>query len=130
VRNPKTMVRSVSDLDEGSREMLWDLGRRIVRLRRIRGWSRDELARRMRVSRERLGHWERGNHTPPLKALMVLSRTLAVTIDELVTGDAPAPGELSRQERDEAARHLWGLNRWLRSLLGDSAETPRNGEPR
>lgn len=122
-----------ADLDEGSRELLWELGRRIVRLRRARGWSRSELARRVRISRERLGHWERGSYTPPLRALVLLSRALGVLIDELVTGETLAAAELSRQQREEAARHLWGLNRWLKSILGegmaDGAETPRESDP-
>ena len=109
--------------DDESEELLWELGRRILRLRRARGWSRDELARRIRVSRERLGHWERGTHTPPLKEMVALGRELGVSMDELMTGesreDVTPIGSLGRRERTEAARHLWGLNRWLSPLLKD-----------
>ncbi len=114
--------------DEEGRELPWELGRRIVRLRRALGWSRDELARRVRVTRERLGHWERGTHTPPLKALVRLGRALGASMDELMTGesrqDAPPAPSLSRQERAEAARHFSGLNRWLTPLLKDPDDEP------
>ena len=72
--------------DPCSQELLWDLSRRIVRLRRTRGWSRDDLAKRLRVTRERLGHWERGNHSPPMKSLIDLGRVLEVSMDELMIG--------------------------------------------
>jgi transcriptional regulator with XRE-family HTH domain len=108
-----------AELDEDSKILLWELGRRIVRLRRSRNWSRDDLARRMRVSRERLGHWERGSHTPPLKELVGLSRELGATIDELVTGKVPVPQELNRREREEAARFFRELERWAKRLFED-----------
>ncbi len=110
-----------AELDESQRVLQWELGRRIVRLRRTRSWTRDELARRMRVSRERLGNWERGNYTPPLKALVGLSRELGISVDELLTGESLEPRTLSRQEWNEAARFLGELNRWLRTLLRDGA---------
>jgi transcriptional regulator with XRE-family HTH domain len=121
MRQASIVGQAESEWDEGDQELPWELGRRIVRLRRARGWSRDELARRVRVSPGRLGNWERGSHTPPLKALVALGRTLGVSMDELMTGEireeAGSAGSLSRQERAEAARHLWGLNRWLWPLL-------------
>jgi transcriptional regulator with XRE-family HTH domain len=113
-----------AESDESQRVLLWELGRRIVRLRRIRSWSRSELAKRMRVSRERLGHWERGSHTPPLKALVGLSRELGTSIDELLTGKSLEPRALSRQEKDEATRFFRELSRWLKTLLEDEAAGP------
>jgi transcriptional regulator with XRE-family HTH domain len=113
-----------AESDEIQRVLLWELGRRIVRLRRIRSWSRNELAKRMRVSRERLGHWERGSHTPPLKALVGLSRELGTSIDELLTGKSLEPRALSRQEKDEATRFFRELSRWLKTLLEDEAAGP------
>ena len=44
--------------------VLLELGRRIVRLRTERGWSQGALARRLGMSRCRLGKWERGLHGP------------------------------------------------------------------
>jgi transcriptional regulator with XRE-family HTH domain len=74
------------ELYPSNQELRWELGRRIVRLRSGRGWSRDQLARRLRVTRERLGHWERGSHAPPMVALIDLGRVLEVSMDELMIG--------------------------------------------
>ncbi len=133
----KNRLKSVQDVEietetesreDESRELLWELSRRIVRLRRALGWSRGELARRVRVSRERLGHWERATHSPPLRALVSLGRVLGVSMDELLTGttrdDALSVAALSRHERAEAARHFRSLNRCLTPLLRQPGDDP------
>ncbi len=56
-------------------ELVAALGRRIVQYREAKGWDRVELARRLGVTRARLGYWERGEHTPPLEALIGLGRS-------------------------------------------------------
>jgi transcriptional regulator with XRE-family HTH domain len=89
------------------------LGRRIVRLREAKGWSRTDLAARLGVSRERLGNWERGRHAPPLGAQLALSRSLGISLDELVTGEAAAGREWSPKVRAEAEHHLAALWRLL-----------------
>ena len=50
----------------------------------------DERSRRLGVSRERLGSWERGRFRPSLDGLLALRRVLGVSINELLTGE-PAP---------------------------------------
>jgi transcriptional regulator with XRE-family HTH domain len=63
-----------------------ELGARITRLRTEKGWERPVLARKLRVSRDRLYKWERGENAPPLEILVLLATLLEVTVDELVTG--------------------------------------------
>lgn len=105
---------SAMSVEERSR-LLREFGCRIVRLREERGWTRRDLAGRLGVTRERLAHWERGGHTPPLEVLLALSRSLAISMDELVTGEAAVGRALSPEEREEAAAHLEALCRLLRS---------------
>ncbi|HEV8578741.1 MAG TPA: helix-turn-helix transcriptional regulator [Thermoanaerobaculia bacterium] len=111
--------------DQGQRGLLEEVGRRIVRLREKRGWTRADLARRLGVPRGRLAHWERGENTPPLEVLAALRRELGVSLDELVTGEPPAGGPapanpaapaapadgLCGNRKDEALRHLCALMR-------------------
>jgi transcriptional regulator with XRE-family HTH domain len=87
-----------SEHDSTGQELLWDLSRRIVRLRQTRGWSRDELAKRLRVTRERLGHWERGSHSPPMKSLIDLGRVLEVSMDVLMIGKTPEDSHLDLED--------------------------------
>jgi len=109
---------AATEEDRGS-GVVAELGRRIVRLRQGRGWPQVELARRLGVSRERLGSWERGRFKPSLDGLLALRRVLGVSIDELLTGEpAPAAG-MGRQEKDEVMAYLAAAVRLL-TLPGDS----------
>ena len=92
------------------------IGQRVHRWRRDKGLKRSELAKRLGVSRQRVGNWERGVNTPTLEVLPGLARELGVTVDELITGE-PWPrveAGLSLEKRREAERLLEAL----RLLLG------------
>ena len=53
-----------------------ELGGRIVQLRRRKGWTRGELARRLGVPRDRLAKWEQGANLPPFGVLAPLALAL------------------------------------------------------
>ena len=109
------MVNPLTDPEDSlrarERDLVVALGERIVRLREAKGWSRTALARRLGVSRGRLGHWERGGSAPPIVIQIALSRQLGIPFGELVTGEAPAEPRGSRKV--EAERHLEALRRLL-----------------
>jgi transcriptional regulator with XRE-family HTH domain len=94
-------------------EVVGALGRRISALRREKGWTRVELAEKLGVSRERLGKWEVGGNSPPLGMLIRLRRVLAVTLDELVTGEPPASRAMTEEDRKALAACLERLARFL-----------------
>lgn len=95
-------------------EVLVEFGQRIVRLRRRKGWAQAELAQRLGVTRERLGHWERGECNPPLDALLALGRVLGIPLDELAGGE-PAPlAGLSRATKEKAVSHMTAALKLLR----------------
>jgi len=109
------MVNRLTDTGDSvrarERDLVVALGERIVRLREAKGWSRTALARRLGVSRGRLGHWERGGSAPPIVIQIALSRQLGIPFGELVTGEAAAAPRESRKV--EAERHLEALRRLL-----------------
>lgn len=113
------------------RDLVAALGQRIARLRAARGLSRTALARRLGVTRGRLGHWERGGNAPPIVIQIALSRELGVPFSELVTGEAPAEPRWSREVRAEAERHLEALRRLLceaEESGGQPGEAPEKGD--
>ena len=110
--------------------VLLELGRRIVRLRTERGWSQGALARRLGMSRCRLGKWERGLHGPPVEDLARLADVLGVDLEELVRGRAPeAPvlelPTLSPGQQMELKVCWANLMRVLKPLM----EVPRGRKP-
>jgi transcriptional regulator with XRE-family HTH domain len=100
------------------RSMLILVGRRIVRLREKRRWTQADLAQRLGLKRERVSHWERGEHSPTLAALVALARTFRISLDELVLGETRLGVRLTEDEKREAERHVAALSRLL---IGDVA---------
>ncbi len=102
-----------------------ELGERIVQLRKRKGWSRRELARRLGVPQYRLAKWEQGANPPPFGVVAPMAQTLEVTLDELLTGE-PAPSSgLARGQQAQARSHIAALAR----LLGLSREPNRTAAP-
>lgn len=60
------------------------LADKIIRLRKKNGWSQEELAEKMNVSRQAVSKWEAAQTIPDLEKLMKLSSLFGVTIDYLV----------------------------------------------
>ena len=63
------------------------LGQRIGALRRERGLSQAELARKIGISASAMGMYEQGRREPAAATLVALARELGVTTDYLLTGE-------------------------------------------
>jgi transcriptional regulator with XRE-family HTH domain len=94
-----------------------DLGQRIVKLRRARGWKQGDLAERLGVPSARLGKWERGLNAPSLEDLTALAAVLEMTLDELVQGHPPARSFLAATERTELGMCVAGFLRIVTPLV-------------
>ena len=68
------------------------LGARIAALRRAKGWSQSELARRLQVSPSTVGMYEQGRREPAAEVLVAISELFGVTVDYLLTGRLTAEG--------------------------------------
>ena len=75
------------------------LGEKIAQLRRKNGWSQEELADKMGVSRQAVSKWESNQTTPDLERILRLSSLFGVTIDYLLK-DGAEP-EIPRPEAEE-----------------------------
>ena len=69
------------------------IGPRIAALRRERGLSQTELARRIQVSPSALGMYEQGRREPSGEILVAMARELDVSTDYLLTGIPKSPSE-------------------------------------
>ena len=70
-----------------------ELGQRVQQLRKAKGFSQEELADRVGVSRQAVSKWEGGQTAPDLERLLALSKQLDGTTDYLLTGQHPAARE-------------------------------------
>lgn len=57
---------------------------KIIRLRKKNGWSQEELAEKMNVSRQAVSKWESAQATPDLDKLLQLANLFGVTTDYLL----------------------------------------------
>ena len=72
---------------------------KLIRLRKKNGWSQEELAEKMKVSRQAVSKWESAQTVPELEKLLQLSELFGVTTDYLLKDEleleeyAPGGGE-------------------------------------
>ncbi len=70
------------------------IANRLLEYRRANGYSQEELAEKLGVSRQAVSKWERAEASPDTDNLIALAALYGVTIDELVNGkDASVGGK-------------------------------------
>ncbi len=78
------------------------LGDKIYYLRKKAGLSQEELAERVGVTRQSVSKWECGAAFPELDKLAILSSTLGVTADYLISDADPEEADASGKEAEDA----------------------------
>lgn len=87
-----------------------ELAEKIMELRKRKGYSQEELAHQMNVSRQSVSKWEAGQSTPELERLIELAELFDVTLDELVRGDSsPKYNELDSITLRHTIRQAMGF---------------------
>ena len=79
---------------------------KIVMLRKKKGWSQEEFAEKMYVSRQTTSRWENGTALPDAQNVLQLSKLFDVTTDYLLNDDYESDGDIpivqkARQETDD-----------------------------
>ena len=62
-------------------------GEKLQALRKARGWSQEELATQINVSRQALSKWESGASVPDTENVVALSRLFGVSTDYLLQAE-------------------------------------------
>ena len=63
------------------------LADKIINLRKKNGWSQEELAEKMNVSRQAVSKWEGAQSVPDLNKILLLSQIFGVSTDYLLKDD-------------------------------------------
>ena len=106
--------------------MTIELGNRLASLRKEKGYSQEELAEKLGVSRQAVSKWENGEASPDTANLIALAELYDISLDELV-GKAPAGSSKTEEvegevvdsvvpetgsfEEEEVMRYLQGVVR-------------------
>lgn len=88
--------------------MTQNFAERLYTLRKSRGFSQEELAEHIGVSRQAVSKWERGEASPDTDNIIQLSKIYGVSLDELVYGGDGAgcdcaDGETNSDNEDKSA---------------------------
>lgn len=91
------------------------LGQRIKAEREQRGWTQNDLAQRLHVSRQSISKWENGTAFPDIDKLVQLSDLFQMTLDNLVRGKDP----IQRPQSKHKGMTFWDFlsYRWWIVLL-------------
>jgi len=85
------------------------LADKIIQLRKKSGWSQEELANRLGVTRQSVSKWEGGQSVPDLERLLQMSRIFGVSTDYLLKDeleDTPLPGAAEDEAEGEGLRRV------------------------
>lgn len=81
------------------------LADKIIRLRKKNGWSQEDLAEKMNVSRQAVSKWESAQTVPDLEKILTLGNLFGVTTDYLLKDEIESE-EFSSGGEDSAVRRL------------------------
>ena len=74
-----------------------EFNNKLYELRKQKGFSQEELANRLNVSRQTISKWEVGESTPDMEKLVAISDLFEVSLDELIKNEKPKPEGPSEQ---------------------------------
>ena len=83
------------------------LADKIIDLRKKNGWSQEELAEKLDVSRQSVSKWESGQSVPDINRILLLSDLFSVSTDYLLRDEAnPAPQGEGKEGDEKPLRTL------------------------
>ena len=82
------------------------LADKIIKLRKKNGWSQEELAEKMNVSRQAVSKWESAQTVPDLEKILQLSVLLGVTTDYLLKDEIEEEELINDDSSDTAVKRI------------------------
>lgn len=86
------------------------LSEKLQNLRRAAGFSQEQLAERLNVTRQAVSKWETGEGKPDIDNLLPLAKLLGTTVDYLLDDGAAEPRQSEPQpapQTESVGRELW-----------------------
>ncbi len=97
------------------------LQEKIIKLRKENGWSQEEFAERMNVSRQAISRWENGTALPDANNILQLSKLFNVTADYLLNEDYTSDNDIPRLKEANKALEIKKSNFKIMSLIASIA---------
>ncbi|MES5943359.1 MULTISPECIES: helix-turn-helix domain-containing protein [unclassified Bacillus cereus group] len=78
-----------------------NLGEQLKKLRELKGFSQEDVAKKIGVTRQAVYKWENDKSCPDIDNLILLSEMYNVTLDELIKGNQNIKEKIHIDEEDE-----------------------------
>ncbi len=75
-----------------------NLGEKLIALRKENGWSQEDFAEKMEISRQAISRWENGTALPDAQNILRISKLFHVTADYLLNDDCEGETDIPMTE--------------------------------
>ena len=76
-----------NEITKPKEDFMMKLSDKITTLRKSNGWSQEDLAEQLNVSRQAISRWENGTALPDAQNVLQISKLFGVTTDYLLNDD-------------------------------------------
>lgn len=76
----------------------------LIRLRKAKGWSQEELGYKLNVTRQTISKWELGQTTPEMDKLLEMTKIFGISLDELTGGKKSESIENNDKKADNSSK--------------------------
>lgn len=90
-----------------------EFNNKLYELRKQKGFSQEELANRLNVSRQTVSKWEVGDSTPDMEKLIAISDLFDISLDELILNKTP-------EKIVSSPNNPGGVNEIMQKVLTDN----------
>lgn len=80
-----------------------EIAQRLATMRREQGYSQEELAERLGLSRQAVSKWERAESSPDIGNIVALAKLYGVSVDDLLCIDDGVVDDVLFEEKDKDA---------------------------
>ena len=87
----------------------------LIKLRKGKGWSQEDLAEKLGISRQAVSKWEVGTSKPDIDNIIKISKLFEVSIDELVNNEIVRTEAISINVKRKSKKDV--LLVWLRRIV-------------
>ena len=87
-------VPAIMKLPEPKEDFIMELSDKIIKHRKANGWSQEDFAEKLNLSRQAISRWENGTALPDAQNILQISKLFQVTTDYLLNDDYENDGDI------------------------------------